>query len=126
MPVAAYQKPIVATSLEPIARTRSKSFVAPQKSARHTLETGLFTADIFTISFNYLQQVAQMKVLKISYSDRRAIYKVILSSSFRQNVRDCWLQHEPQGWVTVLGPGLADDLKRAITTAISFHEFSAI
>jgi hypothetical protein len=123
MPVAAYHKPIVATSLGTVAGTRSKILPVPKNTERHILQTGLFTADIFTINFNYLQQVVQMKVMKISYCDRRIIYKVVLNSNLRQTIRDCWLQHTPHGWVTVLGQGLADDLKHAITTAISFQEF---
>jgi hypothetical protein len=123
MPVAASRKPIVKAPLGTVAGTRGKCSPVPEKPLRHTVETGLFTADIFTISFNYLQQVVQMKVMKISYCDRRAIYKMVLGSDLGQTVRDCWLQHAPQGWVTVLGQGLADDLKRAITTAISFQEF---
>jgi len=125
MPVAAYHES-AAAPLKTIARTRRKNLPVPEKPARHTLKTDLLTADIFTISFNYLQQVAKMKVLKISYPGRRAIYKVVLSSCFHQTVRDCWLQHGPQGWMILLGQGLADDLKRAITTAISFQEFSVI
>jgi len=126
MPVAAYRKHIVTSSLETIAGSRSKGLPAPKEPACHTLKNELLTADIFTINFNYLQQVSQMKVMRISYPSRRAIYKVVLSSNFRQNLRDCWLAHEQQGWVTVLGQELADDLKRAITTAISFQESSAI
>jgi hypothetical protein len=123
MPVAAYHKPLVAASLGTVAGTRSKISPVPKSPVRHILQTGLFTADIFTINFNYLQQVIQMKVLKISYCDRRVIYKVVLNSNLCQTIRDCWLQHTPHGWVTVLGQGLADDLKRAISTAISFQEF---
>jgi hypothetical protein len=126
MPVTAHHQTVTAATLETIVRTRRKNLPLAKKPVRHILKTGLLTADIFTISFNYLQQPAQMKVLKISYPGRRAIYKVIISSGFRQTVRDCWLQHGPQGWVILLGQGLADELKRAITTAISFQEFLAI
>jgi hypothetical protein len=81
------------------------------------------SAFIFSISFNYLHKIADIKVLKMVYPDKDVIYKIVLNSSFNQPVRDCWLQHQPQGWVILLGHQLDQHLVNAITTAISSGNF---
>jgi hypothetical protein len=137
MLVSASAKPIIAAKkIVPGTRTLTVtdhdilisgvpvSFSSDIKETLVEIQNRLSSHKIFTITFNYLGQVYQTKVLKVTYSGNQSVYKVALSSKIANHSSVCWLQYEPQGWVMLLRQELDEGLKQAITLAIMCQEFS--
>lgn len=82
----------------------------------------LSPSKIFMITISYLLLVYHVKVLKIIYKSNESIYKIVLSSQISDNIRICWLQHELQGWIILIGHNLDKRLIRSITSAIECQE----
>lgn len=82
----------------------------------------LSPSKIFMITISYLLLVYHVKVLKIIYNSNESIYKIVLSSQINDNIRICWLQHELQGWIILIGHNLDKRLIRSITSAIECQE----
>jgi hypothetical protein len=136
MLVSAFAKPVIAPK-KLVTNTRARtvtdhdilisgvpiSFSSAVKETPVEIKNRLSSHKIFTITFNYLEQVYHTKVLKVTYSGNQPLYKVALSSSISNSTPICWLQHQPQGWTMPLGQELDERLKQAITLAIGCQEF---
>ncbi|HEY8660186.1 MAG TPA: hypothetical protein VIL78_14230 [Hanamia sp.] len=82
----------------------------------------LSSSKIFMITIHYLLHAYHVKVLKIIYRGNESIYKIVLSSQISDNIRVCWLQHELQGWIILIGHNLDKRLIRTLTSAIESQE----
>jgi hypothetical protein len=91
-------------------------------SGTHQPEPKLSVPQIFTISFNYLEQIFHTKVMAVNYGDGQTIYKTVLGSKLNKSAAVCWLAKQPQGWVLQLGNDIELTLLKAITSAIEYQK----
>jgi len=103
--------------------TFSAPNITSQKETTESSQNKLSSLKIFNIFFPYFGQTLQTKVLKVNYADDQSIYKVILGSEISEHLHICWLQKSPLGWELLLGYGLNENLKLAITSAIECQDY---
>ena len=103
--------PTLIVSQLQIANSMKKSWLKPQA-----------LSNIFPVQFTYLQKLVSTKVMKVNHGYDNAFYKVVLTTVLHNNASLWWLQLQPNGWITLLGPKLNKKLKFAITSAIERHE----
>jgi len=75
-------------------------------------------ADVFSITFTYKGRHHHTKVIKTGTGEQDTFYKVVLNSHMCDNGGVCWLQNQPEGWITLLGKKADEALITAITAAI--------
>ncbi len=111
-------------------RARPAEFFAQAKKQEtpmpDTQKKRLSSSTIFNITFTYLKKVIQIKVLKVDYFSGESIYKIPIGSSLSKHAQMCWLQYRLKDWSIILGHGLDEKLKSAITSAIEYHEIKTI
>ena len=91
-----------------------------------SIENKLFVSKIFTLTFLYLGEIYDTKVMKVKYYAMEAIYKVALSSKLSNVSNICWLQRQQQRWVLKLGRDIDQQLINAITSALDSRNLALI
>ncbi len=94
-----------------MSNSLKKSWIKPQA-----------LSNIFPVQFIYLQKLISTKVMKVNHGYDNSFYKVALTTLLHNSASLLWLQLQPNGWATLLGPKLNEKLKCAITSAIECHE----
>ncbi|MDB5110531.1 MAG: hypothetical protein JWR67_1645 [Mucilaginibacter sp.] len=90
------------------------------------IENKLFVSKIFTLTFLYLGEMYDTKVMKVKYYAKEAMYKVALSSKLSNVSNICWLQRQQQRWVLKLGRDIDQRLINAITSALDSQNLALI
>jgi hypothetical protein len=102
------------SSSEPIGKIVINDTLKPQ-----------LLSNIFPVQFIYMQKLMSTKVIKVDHGYDHPFYKVVLTMALHNSALLWWLQLQPNGWDTLLGPKLNEKLKRAIISAILRHELLA-
>jgi hypothetical protein len=76
----------------------------------------------FTITFHYLQQFHQLRVMKVMRPYDSPIYKIVLSSALKCNGWICWLKRQSKTWSLLLDNSIDEKLIATIGLAIEWHE----
>lgn len=107
---------------KPTVQTRVNLPLADAKPIEAPTIPGRPSYRIFTITLLYLQQLHQLKVMKVSRDYGSPIYKIVLSSTLNSNGWVCWLQQQSKNWHLLLGNDIDETLIAAIGSAIGFDE----
>ena len=113
MPISALQQQPADVQLKVVTVTN-------EPTAKNS--NGLASSKIFTISFSYLKKAYRTNVMKVIYSDREAMYKVVMPSDLNNGTIVHWLQRLDQKWNILLGEDMEVKLLKSVTTAIDCLE----
>ena len=108
-------------SLEIISNTSSPNGLMKESVINGSVKPQSLS-NIFPVQFVYLKKLISTKVIKVDHGYDNPFYKIALTTLLHGSASLCWLQFQPPGWVTLLGPELNKKLKWAMTSAIERYE----